>query len=105
MKKYFNTIDNFFEDVDNKSDNILTFIVFFSVMILMEFLNQPTLYDFIIIVSIFAIRLVWDFTNTKSRRRKRYRQTLSIVLALTTLFVIIWFVIRILLPYPYGILY
>ncbi|MGP4062897.1 hypothetical protein [Halobacillus sp. H74] len=105
MKKYLKAIDKYFEEVDKRIDNRLTFIGIFSALIAAELLNKPFIDGMILVIIIFLVRGGWDLINPNSRAQQRYRQTSSILLVFITLATIIGFVIKILLPYPYGILY
>lgn len=105
MKGQFNGIADYFEEIDQRVDNNLTFIGIFPVLIASEVLDKPFLYGMTVVIVLLLIRIGWDLINPDSREQKRYRKTLSIALVFIFLAATIWLVIRILLPYPFGILY
>ncbi|MDQ0159971.1 hypothetical protein [Alkalibacillus salilacus] len=100
MKKYWQAIEEYFEDVDKRMDNNLTLAGVFAVLIIAKIINKPFYYDMTLLTLLILVRLGWDLVNPRSRQQKRHRQTLSITLALGSLIVLIWFVVRVIFYYP-----
>ncbi|WP_076558165.1 hypothetical protein [Salimicrobium flavidum] len=105
MKKYFYTIGSHLEKVDQRTDNNITFISIILALIAPAVLDESFAFGVMLVLLLLSIRFGWDFINSNAKEQKRYKQTLSIMVVFVVLAAITWFVIRILLPYPFGIVY